>query len=419
MQSLPLGGVGSARALGRAYLSPSRLIDVGKVLTSFNGRAREYTHTQEADERYYRRVLGPFPTPWADGPEPYFLLADRNLSLTGEHGEAVPVHHDEFAALAASDPALKALPKDVPVVLLAPHGGSGGLELPRAIATRTDRTVYALTAGLQRTPNPDGDWSFGLKTPRWTDEGPAPQGGIVRVDPPSLGGVDPALGDSGGHLTTVRGKIIPDREIHTQTIVEPLEKGLRGIGRASFNGPDWVIRERIYGRFNGVTHYSYARGRRTRPAGPVPWNPENAYFFSAHGGRRGFSLRTEHGTEVTVDGSELGGFLRRRPSVQALKNAPASDSRSPSIVLHSCNTAQHAQAVADETGLVVHAPNRNVWTYTRGGSSGHAPPEPPLVYLRTPWQFWAPKALKPLIRAVFPSKYMEPSSVAFQTFRPR
>ncbi|MGW1084506.1 hypothetical protein [Kitasatospora sp. NPDC002522] len=391
VQSRALGPQGGPRATGRAYLDPEGFEDLDEMLAEFRAGVADYRHLlvdqdrDPEDPAYVRQDLGRFAVPWAGGPEPYFVLAGLDggeVPMTDSYGDLANVRADEFAAMVVSDPALRELPADVPVVLAISHAGSGGLDLPRRIAAGLDaagtpRTVYALTAEADMAPVADSGWSLGLKAPYLTVDGTeAPHGRILRIDPPSKGGVDPALGGPAGHVVTADGTRLTDSSVHTTTVADA---DGRPIGRVSLGDHEWHLREPTFRPLRNLAWFENRNGE-FEPTGlfhPVPWNPGNAYFFGAHAGREGFSLESAHGDVSPIGGAELGGFLKRRPSVAALRKSVA-DGALASIVLLSCESAEHAQAVADATGLVVYAPNARVGVAPAEADDGS---ESPTIYV--------------------------------------
>ncbi|MGW3636107.1 hypothetical protein ACWD7F_39510, partial [Streptomyces sp. NPDC005122] len=375
-----LGPGDGSRAWGRVYMQTKHLAQLAGLLDRFHGGATEYGHVMvdhvrapDNDPGYrfpgnVRQDLGEFQVPWA-GTKPYFVMAgdftDGTFKLTDATEKLTKVRRGAFADMVAEDLVQEDLPKDVPVVLMIPHGGDGGLHLPRRIAARTERVVYALTGEYHPTSHPDRSWSFGLegiyRLPSG-DEGP--RGAIVRMNPPSQGGVDPSLGERWGSITTLDGWMIPDRDVMTRPM-----PNLKGIpkGRASLSDKDWG--ESFEGPLTGVDTvrsigHMHLSGLSIPRTDEVPWDPEHAYFVALHAEPRGFALRAAGESEsVMVDGREFGRFLNRRPSIQALKQAAAKADpagKHPSIVLLSCWSAVHGQQVADEVGLQVHAPNLQV-----------------------------------------------------------
>ncbi|MGW3635332.1 scabin-related ADP-ribosyltransferase, partial [Streptomyces sp. NPDC005122] len=372
-----LGPGDGSRAWGRAYLETEYFDQLAGSLDRFHGGATVYQHVMvnpnlDRDDPDYIQSFE-FQVPWA-GTKPYFVMAanftDSTFKLTDATKNLAKVHRDDFADMVAEDLVQEDLPADVPVVLMIPRGGDGGLHLPRRIAARTERVVYALTGEYHPTSHPDGSWSFGLRgIYRLPSGDEGPRGAIVRVDPPSQGGVDPSLGERWGSITTLDGWRIPDQDVMTRPILN-----LKGIPKGWSSGSDKDWGQDFEGHLTGVDtvrsiRHIYRSGLLDSRTDEVPWDPNHAYFVTLHGDPLGFSLRAAGESElVRVDGRELGQFLNRRPSIQALKQAAAKADpagKHPSIVLLSCRSAVHGQQVANAVGLQVHAPNVPV-TVIRG-----------------------------------------------------
>ncbi|MEY9944415.1 hypothetical protein [Kitasatospora sp. GAS1066B] len=364
VQSRPLGSEDDPRAKGRAFAEPEDFEELDGELPRFRSHLVDYRHIlvnpeRDPDEQgYLVQDLGRFPVPWLGGPEPYFVMGRHSgdeLLMTDESGNLITVSHDAFAAVLAGDSELARLPKDVPLVLAIPHSGDGTLDLPRRIAAATDRTVYALTGDMDMVPEDDG-WSLGLRTPHQDGHGePVPRGTIVRVDPPSAGGVDPAHGDDSGQVTLVDGTQVADSRLRSWTIIDGHG---RPIGRALLDQSTQHEQAPLLGRLNELFSYQSLADEESLsgPEHHVPWDPEHAYFFNTHADETGFEFVPG---AAPADGPQLGGFLKRRPSIVALKQEAVAG-KPVSVVLMSCESAAHAQAVADELGLTVHAPTAMV-----------------------------------------------------------
>ncbi|MBF9072568.1 WXG100-like domain-containing protein [Streptacidiphilus fuscans] len=163
-------------------------------------------------------------------------------------------------------------------------------------------------------------------------------------------------------LTRPDGSVIDDSAVQTHQLSDPTGKPF---GRAVFPESDWEYRKDLYKELTSLDHYEQ-RPDWSTPTGDVhevPWDPKNVYVFADHHDARGFHLETDDAggsTSDVVDGRQLGGLLNRRPSLADLKQAQRSGSdrsaaKPASIVLLSCESAADAQAVADRTGMVVHA----------------------------------------------------------------
>ncbi|MDQ0313180.1 hypothetical protein J2S46_007736 [Kitasatospora herbaricolor] len=222
------------------------------------------------------------------------------------------------------------------------------------------------------TEQPGTDNSGGRDTARDTDPNVGPG-----AAPDVGGGSGPA---PAGRVLAPDGRSIPDADIRTRTITD--EHG-RSIGRAVFHDGDWALREGAYRRLRALGTYEL-RAAAGQPSGgavrPVPWDPEHAYFYAGHADRAGFDLRLTDGSGVSgVGAGQVAGLLRRRPSVAALRAAAASG-RPASIVLLGCESAEHAQAVAEVIGLPVHAPTGR--TGVSAAAPGAGPGQPPTLYVK-------------------------------------
>ncbi|MGW1084284.1 hypothetical protein [Kitasatospora sp. NPDC002522] len=367
-QALPPGADGAPS--GRAYLSDGGFL--GTELEGFRGDLPDYRHVivDSAGRGQVSEELDAYPAPWGGGPKPYFVMAElsgRQVAAVGVQGEAVHLGVEQFAAVVAADEDLQGLHPDAPIVLAVPFGGGSDLELPRAVAVATGRTVFAVTGDLVRTEVAGGGWSFGLRAPGPDADGTLhPRGQLVRVEPPARGGVDPALG-APGHVVTVLGEVLADHEVLTRPIVSFETHGT--IGRGAHSEGDWAVRDAGYSRLTTNTEYQDWPPMAVTFVHDVPWDPKHAYFFGAQADSEGFDLPTATGTGK-VSGAELGGYLARRPSIGALRQA-ATDGDPVSIVLVACHSADLAQAVADKAGLTVHAP-----VGTGGLWRQHAPDHP-------------------------------------------
>ncbi|MGW1084558.1 hypothetical protein, partial [Kitasatospora sp. NPDC002522] len=374
VESRPLSeGPGSA-VTGRAYLD----------VRSFGGYERVGRRSQLADFKAdlptYRHVLtsaldldsdsdsdvgvsvdqvvgdlGRVPVPWRGGSAPYFVMAavgPDGVRVAAERRGDHELTFDQFAELVAADPQLKALPPEVPVFLAAAHAARSDLELVRRIAAATNRVVYAPTGGIRIQDEPGG-WSFALEAPATVEGGePVPRGQIARIDPPSKGGVDPGPRRFGS-VTTLDGGTVPDRMVLMHPIVEAGSLLVRG--RGTLGDAEWAVDDLNVGQVIDNRSYVASTMSPVVLRRPVPWG-EHTYFFVAHAGTESVALSTEDGGAIDVSGEELGGFLRRRVSVDALVRRAEQQGEKPSIALLACESAALAQEVADKTGLIVHAP---------------------------------------------------------------
>ncbi|WP_432164164.1 hypothetical protein [Streptomyces tendae] len=298
--------------------------------------------------------------PGVTPPRLFFVRAGgdhRHVEVQFGDGTIVRMNPDEFADFMAYDPDLLEQPYDVDIVLLIPSSGAQGLDLPRAVARSTGRRVWAPSGDIDVLHDP----ATGEKiiTVFASSHNTGAFTAYILVHPGDV----PDQNPSPGWIDTVDAGLVPDGAILTQTIVYA---GLP-VGRFSLSDRDhgrWQYRQN---RFAAVTEYfenkadsdpleRIAETRRDIPWKPLIENQTFPYFFQAHGSRTLVSLET-HEESVSLTGTELGRYLKRRPSVAALPE------QTP-IVLTSCATGDGtpdtpglvAQLVADETNHVVYAP---------------------------------------------------------------
>jgi hypothetical protein len=170
-----------------------------------------------------------------------------------------------------------------------------------------------------------------------------------------------------GVLGTLDRNVLLDSDIAVHTIAGRTH---RSAGRSSYTPADQAYREKLQVALPERTHFFEGAVGDDRPGyfaipgteRAVPWQdlaPGTVpYFFHAHGSPVSTSLHTTRGRTVQVDGTQLGRYLKRRPSLDRL--APEAP-----VVLVSCSVGDAAtagertvaQLVADETGRVVFAPN--------------------------------------------------------------
>ncbi|MET8565736.1 hypothetical protein ABZV75_36210 [Streptomyces flaveolus] len=112
----------------------------------------------------------------------------RVLRLRTESGyrHVVPAF---FARHLGESPVVRALPADVPIILVMTGGGAHGLELPRLIAARTGREVWAHSGTLRLEPSPDGR---SVRITVVKGDPTRPDGVWVRSLPGDLGGTSAA-----------------------------------------------------------------------------------------------------------------------------------------------------------------------------------------------------------------------------------
>ncbi|MFE6904716.1 lonely Cys domain-containing protein, partial [Streptomyces sp. NPDC057717] len=363
---------GDGRPVGRDYTPPSERPAGGSSrLVTHRLHWANLTPLRDQVPGYTLREFTP---PWsATGtPTPYFVMAQGShdrITIMGGDGTTTKLSPGKFADLLAKDPALRHTAPATPVVLLVPFGGGNGLDLPRLVAARTGRQVWSASGPLDTLPSetenarhitqfkpaneqePTGHWILS----RPTD--------LERPDRPGS-----RTTPSTAMTRTVDGDAIPDSDIVTHTIIG---RNHRPVGRSAHTPLDQATREPYHKELADRNHYlqgkTMADGTIMSLPGSergVPWAADitagrTPYFFTAHGYPEIVELQVAGGRSVRVAGSELGGYLRRRPSLSRL------DPHHP-IVLLSCSTGKTgpggsdrpvAQHVADTTGRVVYAPN--------------------------------------------------------------
>ncbi|HEY5837232.1 hypothetical protein, partial [Streptomyces sp.] len=220
----------------------------------------------------------------------------------------------------------------------------------RLTAQAPDRTT--LTPGRTRghdadahEPTPAVDRVHGLGL---LDDQPDAAGSYPRPAP---------LAEPVDRVTARDGTSVRDDEVRTRPIADPVTG--ENIGRGVLDDTEWSAVGPSLSGLPRTLHYETGlEWNENTLVRDVPWDAEHTYFYVGHGNDEGFHLETEHG-EKRASGEQLGGFLRRRPSVIRLKQA-ADEGKPASITLIACESAAHAQAVADATGLPVHAPTAGI-----------------------------------------------------------
>ncbi|MCX4598283.1 hypothetical protein OG819_55075 [Streptomyces sp. NBC_01549] len=226
---------------------------------------------------------------------------------------------------------------DRPLVLLIPYGGLGGLNLPRMIASRTNRETWSFSGPLAIESDVSGN---GFITT--VADQSQPKGAWIRSTPD----VTPA--DTDNFVMSIDGHLIPDRDIWAFPIPG---SDHRSVGHSVHTPPDQAAREKDQAHFEERTWFNDFDEKT------FEWFGKNAYFYSGHGAKESTVLMTDLG-QVSVGASEFAHYLKRRKSLSAL-------SQGSSIVLVSCFTGAAgstvAQTVADVTGRRTYAPTAEVF----------------------------------------------------------
>ncbi|WP_167372570.1 lonely Cys domain-containing protein, partial [Streptomyces nanshensis] len=260
----------------------------------------------EADPAGGYDVVSTSPTPWPAGRTPYVVAADGGRDRVAARlpdGTVRELDIEEFTELVAADLAREALPADVPVVLAVPFAADGLLDLPRRLADRTGRTVWAhsgrvtvesapgeaATIDVVRTPKtPRGDWIASA----------------------------PGLGPD------------PDDDVpawHHEVVSRALVSALTGrqIGRASHHpaefAEDFEEDDRHLDRMGTFVHDDPATDRLSGAYDlPRPGPEDRAYRLDMHGRPGALILAMRDGTTRDIDEREAGPWLRRRKSLTTL-----------------------------------------------------------------------------------------------------
>ncbi|MGM0354429.1 lonely Cys domain-containing protein, partial [Streptomyces sp. ECR3] len=262
------------------------------------------------------RTTDPRPAPWrpaAGKPRPYVIKTGGSpyaLTVTTLDGATTSVPVDVFAELLALDPALTALPPDVPVVLLVPHAGGRQLELPRALAHRLDRPVWSTSGNPETQKADDGkvrvflEKRTGLPVGDWITSRP----GEVMSDPTTQTTDVPAW----------------ERNMVSYTVVADDDPTLQ-IGRAAFHPQDFSTRESIYRTIHRARLYARFYPAIRKETAPTPLTVgaapgERVHHVLMHGAPDAVSVPQQDGSTYRASGEEITGWLKRRPSVKRLRD---------------------------------------------------------------------------------------------------
>ncbi|MGW3980187.1 hypothetical protein [Streptomyces mirabilis] len=335
------GGHGRS-ALGRDFRpDTARRLDVSTPIEAWTTYAAGPADGE--GNRTFQRQQPPWYTLSFFAPVPYFVLVGgtHRAPWVRTADGTRRMQPAEFADHLASLPEVRRLSAGAPAVLVMSHGGAGGLELPRLIAARTSRTVWSHTGALEILPAPDGRSTRIAVEPGADGEGP---GRWLRSLPDELGAASAeerrtVLPPKPAGLTTVDGGWILDSDVTHHTIQDAQH---RPLGRASFRSQEWersfqadaarLSAKRVF----RSADYTARLNLLPEPGRPLPWTRAvpgtTPYFFVAHGGEDHVHLHlNSRAGDVRVDGTNLGQFLRRRPSLTRLPSDVP-------IVLAACRT---------------------------------------------------------------------------------
>ncbi|MEU9380743.1 lonely Cys domain-containing protein, partial [Streptomyces sp. NPDC048279] len=250
------------------------------------------------------------------GPAPYVVVAEGGFDhvvVPGAGGSGVALSAAAFAELLDQDVDLAALGPDVPVVLVVPDAGGEGLDLPRTVAHRLGRMVWAASGearlhSVGRTRRKAValiDRNPGLPLGRWI--------------PSSPDGPGPVVGDK--MVTALDRTVFRDSDIHTRTVITADGQVL---GRQFMPDHDHGrLREGDHARLKAMTRIYHLLPPPLTGAAPsesLDLDYSALYHFNAHGAPGLVEVPLKDGRRKLLSGSEIGRVLARRPSV---RNLPA------------------------------------------------------------------------------------------------
>ncbi|MFW3463110.1 lonely Cys domain-containing protein [Streptomyces microflavus] len=316
----------------------------------------------EADPAGGYDVVSTSPTPWPSGTKPYVVAAEGGpdrVEARLPDGTVRELGIEEFVELVAADLAHEALPPGTPVVLAVPFAADGYLDLPRRLADRTGRTVWAHSGRITVESAPGEASTIDVvRTPK------APRGDWIASDP----GLGPDDDDTPGW----------HHEVVSRALVSALSG--RQIGRASHHpaefARDFEDDDRHLDRMATFVHDHPATGRTSGELDlPRPGPEDRAYRLDLHGSPGSLTLALRDGTTRDIDEREAGPWLRRRKSLTTLpedhwvdlvvcwsgaprdsavpKPGTASDAYGGPFVADPLATVSMGQHVANATGRAV------------------------------------------------------------------
>ncbi|NEB68961.1 lonely Cys domain-containing protein, partial [Streptomyces fulvissimus] len=317
----------------------------------------------EADPAGGYDVVSTSPTPWPSSTTPYVVAAEGGpdrVEARLPDGTVRELGIEEFVELVAADLAREALPPGTPVVLAVPFAADGYLDLPRRLADRTGRTVWAHSGRITVESAPGEASTIDVvRIPK------APRGDWIASDP----GLGPDTDDDtpGWH-----------HDVVSRALVSALSG--RQIGRASHHpaefARDFEDDDRHLDRMATFVHDHPATGRTSGELDlPRPGPEDRAYRLDLHGSPGSLTFALRDGTTRDVDEREAGPWLRRRKSLTTLpedhwvdlvvcwsgaprdsavpKPGTASDAYGGPFVADPLATVSMGQHVANATGRAV------------------------------------------------------------------
>ncbi|MFD7004340.1 lonely Cys domain-containing protein, partial [Streptomyces mirabilis] len=292
-------------------------------------------------------------------PGPRMVLARDRVS-----GRWLGFSHEEFARLVASDPALEGATR---IVLAVGYMGDGDLELPRLVARRTGRDVWAYTEDLSFI-TPENTDVLVMRPHEYGRRGNSP-GVWVRSGP--------------GDLPATYTSREPGEETYRSFPL--VDRSGNPFGRGFHDERDRALREVFMPLVAEAKRYRLSNRQDDsddppppdEPTRDVPWPTDtdaSRYWISLHGNHEHFMVTARDGSRVELTARQLAGTLRKRPSFTRPRPAPVPGRPAPKrvIVAASCEIGEvpggtnrlfHdslGQGLANEVGDLfdaVYAPN--------------------------------------------------------------
>ncbi|WP_324618405.1 lonely Cys domain-containing protein [Streptomyces sp. RTd22] len=241
---------------------------------------------------------------WRGGPRPYVVAAGgshEKVVMPWPDGTTRDLTIDEFIELVARDLEREGLPKDHPIVLAVPFAGDQGLDLPRRLAERTGRTVWA-HSGHALAGSEQGLMSIGVFHESGRHHGdwiPSPPG-----------------------MAPDRRPDLPEwyRKVLTRTIMDVRSKrqaGRSGLPDAEVSQWGMEDDQRHFGTMTHYVHVNPLTGQVVSKKIPLP-RRGRTYTWDGHGGPGWMQFQLADGTSHYAYGAEGPRYLAHRKSVQNL-----------------------------------------------------------------------------------------------------
>ncbi|MFJ4895975.1 lonely Cys domain-containing protein [Streptomyces sp. NPDC088788] len=245
--------------------------------------------------------------PWGDDTSapPYVIAAaggPRYVDVKLPDGSKLEVTHEEFVELVAADPELYALPARSEIVLAIGRAGARLQDMPRLLAERTGRTVWAHSGVVQLSKATNGEFIIEIRHAWGKREGD------WLASPPGMAW-DPRDGDPFADF----------RHVLTYPIISK-KTGLQ-IGRSSHSTDDMALGglEEQGRHLDAITtffHYNPVT-REYSAERPMPGlgDESDAYHEDTHAGPSGQDLATSDGGSLVLSRTSLLRNWYRRKSI--------------------------------------------------------------------------------------------------------